>query len=449
MATPQIDLPRWARDFLRPARYKAAYGGRGSAKSHTFATLWLLRALSRGTRAVMIREVQNTIRDSVRQLLCDKISAHGLDHLFDIQRDEIRGPHDTLAIFRGMQSYNAENIKSLEDFDLAWVEEAQTLSQRSLDLLRPTIRSEASELWFSWNPRHEADPVDKFFRGGNPPPDAIIRQVNWQDNPWFPDVLRREMEADYASDPERAEHVWGGGYEIVSEASYYARWIAAAEREGRIRPVERIRHRPLMTSWDIGVDDYTAVWLWQEDGVNAYVLDFYETSGDGADAIVEATVARWGAWAGPHYLPHDVRVRDWGAGARSRVETLQGLGLRQIRPGAAMPPEDRVAATRRLLPVVVFNDTPDVRRGLAHLRRYQRKYNQAMGIWQGPLHDEHSHAADAFGEFAVNGPLRPDKPEEAPKPLYPAQASRGGGIALNVTGWDIIKERQRRRMEAT
>jgi phage terminase large subunit len=162
--------------LLKPNRYKGAYGGRGGTKSHFFAELLILTCFSRKTRAACIREVQVTIKDSVRQLLVDKIQKFGLGGYFKVTEREIAGPNGSLIVFRGMQSYNAENIKSLEDFDIAWVEEAQTLSAHSLKLLRPTIRKDGSELWFSWNPRHDTDAVDAFFRGGSKAPgDDICR----------------------------------------------------------------------------------------------------------------------------------------------------------------------------------------------------------------------------------------------------------------------------------
>ena len=170
----------------------------------------------------------------MRQLLIDKIAKFDLGGSFNVFESEIRGRNGSLIVFKGMQSYNSENIKSLEGYDIAWVEEAQNLSETSLRLLRPTIRKPGSELWFSWNPRHETDAVDRFFRGGKHRDDAALVAVNWHDNPWFPQVLNSEKESDYANDPEMAEHVWGGNYEIVSEASYYARLIAEAERQGRI-----------------------------------------------------------------------------------------------------------------------------------------------------------------------------------------------------------------------
>jgi len=172
---------------------------------------------------VCIREVQNSIKDSVRQLLTDKIQALDVGHLFRVLDQEIRSPNGSIIIFKGMQAYNAENIKSLEDYDIAWVEEAQTLSDKSLKLLRPTIRKDGSELWFSWNPRHRTDPVDVFFRKRKPT-NAISLMVSWKDNPWFPKELRQDMADDFRDDPELAEHVWNGAYG-VDDGSIIARLV--------------------------------------------------------------------------------------------------------------------------------------------------------------------------------------------------------------------------------
>lgn len=338
------DVPRAFTPLLSPKRYKGAYGGRGGAKSHFFAEQLVLRCFTRGSRAVCIREVQNSIKKSVRQLVIDKIARLGLGSFFDVLESEIRGRNGALVVFKGMQSFNAENIKSLEDYDLAWVEEAQSLSEKSLRLLRPTIRKEGSEIWFSWNPRYETDAVDKFFRGGKPRDDAIVIGVNWNDNPWFPDVLRKEKDSDYEADPEMAEHVWGGGYEIVSEASYYARLIAKAENEGRIGDFPYDPRRTVDTAWDIGIDDYTAIWFIQNDGLWATVIDYYETNGEGAEQIVKEALPELnpdeleafryrhaanrepGFRYGGHYLPHDVEIANGArAGALGRSFSW-GLG---------------------------------------------------------------------------------------------------------------------------
>lgn len=428
-------MPRALKPLLQPARYKGAHGGRGGAKSHFFAEELVLRCYLRPTRAVCIREVQNSLKESVRQLLVDKIRKFDLGHAFDVLDAEIRGPGGSLIIFRGMQSYNAETIKSLEGYDVAWVEEAQTLSAVSLRMLRPTIRKPGSELWFSWNPRHDTDAVDALLRGPHRPRNAVVVPVGWQDNPWLPDELRQEKDDDYAADPEMADHVWGGGYQVVSEGAYYARLIAAAEKEGRIGAFPHRHGRPVRTAWDLGVDDYTAVWFVQDDGLVPTVVDYYEATGDGAEQVVEACLpellpdahaaargviglGRTTPWRyREHLLPHDVRNREWGAGGRSRVQVLHGLGVKPLRIGAAQGPEERIAASRALLPLVRFNDTPRVRLGLKRLRRYSRKRNEAMQTYGGPLHDENSHGADAFGEYAVNCGLLPEvRPVTLPTP---------------------------------
>ena len=317
-ATIRVEVPRKLKPLLRPARYKGAHGGRAGAKSHFFAEQLVLRCFARTTRAVCIREVQNTIKESVRQLLIDKIAKLGLQDHFDVLDAEIRVRNGGLIIFRGMQSYNAESIKSLEGYDIAWTEEAQSLSAVSWRLLRPTIRKEGSEIWCSWNPRHDTDPVDEFFRGPHKPADAIVCEVNWNDNPWFPQVLRAEKDRDFAADPEMAEHVWNGGYQLVSEGSYYARLIARAESEGRVGSFPHNPQRPVRTAFDIGVDDYTAIWFVQEDGLQATVVDYYEVSGDGADDIL--------ATALPEIFtpPQEKRFQGW-----SRDKALAVLGREQ------------------------------------------------------------------------------------------------------------------------
>lgn len=211
--------------LLRPARYKGAYGGRGSGKSHFFAGLAVEDCLlSEGVRIACVREVQKSLTHSVKLLIEDKIRQFGLTDRFEILDKEIRTPGGGIIIFQGMQNHTADSIKSLEGFDRCWVEEAQSLSQRSLDLLRPTFRKPGSELWFSWNPSQPTDPVDSFLRGPHPPTDAVVVQANWSDNPWLPEELRRDLEDDRRRDPDKFEHIWGGGYERATEARVFRNW---------------------------------------------------------------------------------------------------------------------------------------------------------------------------------------------------------------------------------
>jgi phage terminase large subunit len=222
---PPLNLAPVFRLLQARSRYKGAYGGRGSGKSHVFAELLVRRCLEAPpVRAVCIREVQRSLDQSVKRLVEDKIQALGLGAAFKVQADRILGPGGGRIIFQGMQNHTAESIKSLEGYDIAWVEEAQSLSLRSLDLLRPTIRKPGSELWFSWNPNREADPVDKLFRGPMLPPGAVLVQANFTENPRFPEVLRAEMEWDRRRDPDKYQHVWLGGYLKASEARVFRNW---------------------------------------------------------------------------------------------------------------------------------------------------------------------------------------------------------------------------------
>lgn len=226
MTALRIDTARWAQPLLAPARYKGAWGGRGSGKSHFFGEAMIeAHILNPAESSLCIRENQNSLAQSVKRLLEAKIEKLGASDHFDVQQAVIKNKRGKgLIIFQGMQNHTADSVKSFEDFDRAWVEEAQTLSKRSLELLRPTIRRPGSELWFSWNPDKETDPVDELLRGPDPPPNSLVVAANWYDNPWFPDVLRREMEYDRARDPDKYAHVWGGGYVANSEARVFRNW---------------------------------------------------------------------------------------------------------------------------------------------------------------------------------------------------------------------------------
>lgn len=182
------------------------------------------RCVAQKTDAVCVREIQKSLKQSVKKLVESKIEALGVSDQFEVLDSEIRGPHGGLIIFQGMQNHTADTIKSLEGYDIAWVEEAQSLSQLSLDLLRPTIRKPGSELWFSWNPKKPTDPVDALLKGVELPPGAVVVQANYADNPWFPDELRKDMEFDRRRDPDKYAHVWLGGYDKKSAARVFKNW---------------------------------------------------------------------------------------------------------------------------------------------------------------------------------------------------------------------------------
>lgn len=255
MTTLRIETPQWAVPLLEPARYKGAHGGRGSGKSHAFAEMLIeAHILDQKRRTVCVREVQKSLSQSVKRLLELKIEQMGASAYFEVQEAVIKSRKgDGMIIFQGMQNHTADSIKSLEGYDCAWVEEAQSLSQRSLDLLRPTIRKPDSELWFTWNPANDTDPVDVLLRGDKLPPGAVVIEVNFDGNPWFPDVLRAEMECDLGRDPDKYAHVWRGGYVKNSSTRVFKNW-----RVEDFETPKDVIHR-LGADWGFSVDPTTLV----------------------------------------------------------------------------------------------------------------------------------------------------------------------------------------------
>ena len=248
MSKLSLDTPEVFEPLLQPARYRAAWGGRGSGKSHFFAELVVEESLRRRVDIVCLREVQKSLKFSVKKLIEAKIEALGVADYFEVQQEQIRSKRGGVMIFQGMQDHTSDSIKSLEGFGIAWFEEAQSASQRSLDLLRPTIRAPGSELWFSWNPNFETDPIDRLLRGERPPPGAVVVRANYRDNPWLPAELKAELEYDRQRDPDKFAHIWLGEYQRNSEARVFRNWTVEefTRAEGTV-------HR-LGADWGFSVD---------------------------------------------------------------------------------------------------------------------------------------------------------------------------------------------------
>lgn len=262
--TLHLETARKFAPLLGRSRYQGAHGGRGSGKSHFFAEKLVARCANKpGTRVACVREVQKSLKNSVKLLVEDKIRTLGAKG-FEILDSEIRTPGGGVIIFQGMLNHTADSIKSLEGFDIAWVEEAQSLSQRSLDLLRPTIRKPGSELWFSWNPNKPSDPVDVLLRGDSPPADAVVVEVNWSDNPRLPAELLADLEDDRRRDPDKFLHIWGGHYSLNSEARVFRNWKIEA-----FEPPSDAVHR-FGADWGFAIDPTVLVRCHVE-GRNLYV----------------------------------------------------------------------------------------------------------------------------------------------------------------------------------
>jgi phage terminase large subunit len=219
-----IQLPKWSEClFDESARYIAVKGGRGSGKSRSVATALNLRAAAKPLRILCVREIQKSIRDSSKRLLDDDAERNGLAGFYTSLETEVRGANGSLFLFAGLRS-NIDSIKSMEGIDICWVEEAQSVSKTSLETLIPTIRKPGSQIIFTWNPRHETDPIEEMFGRDDPPPNTRLKTVNYIDNPWFPDVLKSEADYDLSRDPEKYNHVWMGGYLRNSESRVFKNW---------------------------------------------------------------------------------------------------------------------------------------------------------------------------------------------------------------------------------
>jgi phage terminase large subunit len=248
--TPRVFLPLLADHDAEghPTRYLGAHGGRGSGKSHFFAELLIERSIMRKTDAVCGREIQKSLDQSVKKLLSEKIETMNAGAYFEVQDKKILSKHGGLIIFQGLQDHTADSIKSLEGYDVFWGEEAQSFSQRSIDLIRPTLRKPGSQLWFSWNPDLPTDPIDVLLRGEMPPPGAIVVQANYRDNPRLPQVLQDELDYDQRRDPDKFAHIWLGEYRRNSEARVFRNWTV----EEFERPAGTV-HR-LGADWGFSVD---------------------------------------------------------------------------------------------------------------------------------------------------------------------------------------------------
>jgi phage terminase large subunit len=405
--TLEIECAEAFEPLLSPARYKAALGGRGSGKSHFFAELLIAECVMKpGTRAVCIREVQKSLKESAKRLIEDKLLQMGLGEAagFRITKEQIETPGQGVIIFQGMQDHTAESIKSLEGYRIAWVEEAQTLSARSLALLRPTIRAEDSQLWFSWNPRRASDPVDQMFRGNVLPTGAVVVKANWDANPWFPSVLEQERKDCLEATPEQYGHIWSGEYATVLEGAYYAKFIAEAKQQGRIDG--NVAKDPLMqvrAFWDIGGTgakaDACSIWIAQFVGREIRVLDYYEAQGQPLAAHVDWLRSQ--GYASAHcVLPHDGstndRVHDVSFESALRQAGFSVEVIANQGKGAA---RSRIEAGRRLFNACWFDKRTAP--GVAALGWYHEKRNADRNVGLGPDHDWSSHAADAFGLMCI------------------------------------------------
>lgn len=401
----RIELPPKLVDlFDGKARYRVAYGGRGSGKTRSFALMSAVYGYKWGMsgnqgQILCAREHLNSLDESSLEEVKSAIrSVEWLNAYYEIGEKYIRSKDGRINyVFAGLRR-NLDSIKSKARVILAWIDEAENVSEGAWQKLIPTIREEESEIWVTYNPESKHSAVHQRFRKA-PSSDVKVCEINWRDNPWFPDVLNQERLNDKELRPDVYDHIWEGAFLIHVEGAYYTVEMREANAEGRIGRVPYDPATGVVTAWDLGVGDSTAIWFAQMVGPEVRLIDYYESSGVGLDHYVSVLNSKGYNYT-DHILPHDVRVRELGTG-KSRLETLEALGVRPITIAPQLMVDDGIQSVRSMLNRCWF-DAEKCERGVDCLRQYRRDYDENNKSFKArPLHDWSSHGADAMRYLAI------------------------------------------------
>ncbi len=397
----RVEMPeKIASVIFKPSRYKVFYGGRGGAKSVNIARALIVLAHQKKHKILCAREIQHSIAESVHATLAQQIEAMGFAPYFDIQKTTIiHKVTGSQFIFAGLRT-NISNIKSIPDINIAWIEEAEKVSKYSMGVLIPTIRASGSEIWLSFNPALEEDYIYQDFVV-TPPSDSIVVKMNWRDNAWFPDVLKQEMEDLKKRDFAEYEHIWEGKPKQAIEGAIFANEINLANEQQRLTRILPKEGIPVLTFWDLGHSDNTAIWFVQQIGLEYRLLDYYQANGQKMSHYIDI-LAKRGYEYGGHYLPHDATHEQLAA-----QSTIEQQLRNAIRDNAALGksvhivpriPKKALAidAAREIFPMCVF-DKEKTADGLACLRHARYAKDEQSGrVSKEPVHDIWSHGTDAF-----------------------------------------------------
>lgn len=415
-AIAKAEFPIKLEGLFKPSRYKVTYGGRGGSKSWGIARALLIKGAKEPLRILCAREFMTSMRDSVHKLLCDQIESLGLTSFYDITQASIKGKNGTEFSFVGLKN-NVANVKSYEGVDICWVEEAQTVSRLSWNVLIPTIRKEKSEIWVSFNPELETDETYQRFVA-NPPQDAIVIKINWYDNPWFPETLRQEKDALKERDLEAYNQVWEGLCRQTVDGAIFARELQQAEKDGRLTRVPYDATKPVHAVFDLGWADSTSIWFLQFVGMETRLIRYLEDSQQTMSHYL-ATMQTFGYVYDTIWLPHDAENKTLAAAGRTIQDIVRAAGFKtHILP--RVPILDSINAARTIFPTCWF-DKEHAAEGINCLRHYRYEVDPDTGQFgRTPLHDNYSHGADAFRYIAL-------MIKDTPKPKPRAQAVAVGG----------------------
>lgn len=392
------DFPPKLQGLFEPHRYKILFGGRGGAKSWSIARALLLKGLKEPLRILCARELQSSMKDSVHKLLSDQIVKLGLESFYTVQRDSIIGANGTEFSFEGIR-HNVQKIKSYEGVDICWVEEAVSVSKTSWDVLIPTIRKVGSEIWLSFNPELETDETYQRFVVHSPN-NAFVANISWRDNPWFEDVLRYEMEDLKLRDYDAYLHVWEGHCKQVLEGAVYATQLRAMLEEKRVLRVPYDHTKAVDTFWDLGHNDMTSIWFGQRIGFEWHLIRYYENRLQDLPFYFQQ-LQKFGYVYGTDFLPHD--AKQMRVGMRLSIEAqFRAKGRTpSVLPNFKGALAAGINMAREVFPSCYF-DEEHCADGINALRHYRYEIDpDTKQFSDKPLHDQHSHGADAFRYFAM------------------------------------------------
>jgi len=392
----EIKIPPVYKALDEPHDYYVIKGGRGGSKSESIGRKLLLKGIEKPRKIVCGREFQSSIKESVYDMLGDFISTYKLDKFYNVLKTEITAKNGTSFSFVGLR-HSINSIKSMYDVDIFWGEEAQTFSANTLNILLPTIRKDGSELYFTMNPVLEEDPAYQMLVV-NPPPKTLVLTVNYDQNPYFPERLKRLMEQDKENDYEKYLNIWEGQCRQSVEGAIFSRQLEKAAADGRINDeVEYNDMVPVHTYWDLGKANKTAIWFAQYVGMQWRMLRCIVGFGkDLEDYIKEIQELPYNY--GTHYLPHDAKHDRLGMQRSIEDQVRSALGNVEIVE--RVPHKiNAIEAAKSIMPICSFHAT-DCADGLYSMRRYAYKVHENGSVSQDPDH-KYSDVCDAFQCFAM------------------------------------------------
>lgn len=400
MSSLSIQIPEKLGFLFQPYRYKVAHGGRGSGKSWGFARALLVLAAQTKLRVLCTREVQKSIKDSVHKLLADQIESMGLGSVYTVEQARIYNALGSEFIFAGLSDQTAESIKSYEGVDIVWVEEARNVSDRSWQILIPTIRKLGSEIWVTFNPELDTDATYVRFVA-NPPTNGYVVQMNFEDNPWFKNTELVQERLDDQRTLKDTEYAWKwlGRCKPAIEGAIYADEVAQAVEQGRITNVPYDPRLKVHVIFDLGWNDAMTMTLAQRQVSELRVIEYIEVNQRTLDWCSNELKGRGYNW-GSLWLPHDGEHGDYKTGMSAK-QMMERLGWDvQIVPNYPGALEDGIRKARMALPRTYF-DRDKASRLVECLRRYRRNRPASTGEPGRPVHDEFSHGADGYRYLSV------------------------------------------------